>query len=204
VSPNSRDNLIGRVGIAVDARSELSFLYDVGDLVVNGLNTGEDTRDVYFDTLPDGSRLAYLLTRSPEALAIIDLDRSTASRLFVRDLVSLGFGPSRLTVADIPVGETGETRRLVFVTCFDSRDVWIVDPLAAEVVTVARTLSGPYQLAVDPTRRRMYVGDFRSSVVWVVTLEPLVDCLAGMRTGSSCEPFRVASIGEPRPVKELF
>jgi len=203
------DNFLTRVGIAADlARPEQSYLFNAGTARLAGINTGEDTRDIAFATASDGTEFAFILSRRPEALVLVDLDQSTPTRLFVRDLVSVGFGPSRMEVVNLPVGTAGETRLFVFVTCFDSRDVFVVDPLSGRTFTIARTLSGPFELEIDPVRRYMYVTDFRASVIWVVTLDPLLNCLQGMRldtsVGTTCEPFRIASIGTPQPVRDLL
>jgi hypothetical protein len=219
VSSERADNFIARVAIALDeARPEHSYLYDAGTVALAGVNDGEDTRDVAFATLADGARRAYVLSRRPEALVVIDLDQSTPSRLHVRDLISLGFGPSRMTLAEIPVGldmAITATETVAFVSCFDSGDVWAVLPERGRVVSIARNLSGPYAIEVDTWfdtaagewQGRMYLTDFTSSVVRVVDLRNVMLCLDGMvpdNDGRSCEPEQLPSIGRPRPVRELI
>jgi hypothetical protein len=62
---------------------------------------------------------------------------------------------------------------------------------------VVPNLSGPHALVLDDARERVYVADFRSSVVRVVDLSPLAD-------HASEEPVRViASLGRPRVIQEL-
>ncbi|MBW2464336.1 MAG: hypothetical protein JRH11_21985 [Deltaproteobacteria bacterium] len=198
------DNFLSRVGVAADLnRPELSYLYNAGTARLEGINSGEDTRDIAFAT-EDGTNFAFILSRTPEALILVDMDQSTPTRLFVRDLVSVGYGPSRLKLVRLPVGSAGELRLFVFITCFDSRDVFVVDPLSSQTFTISRTLSGPFELEVDAARGYMYVTDFRASVIWVVDLAPLLECLDGTRVGTSCEPFRIASIGTPQPVRDLL
>jgi hypothetical protein len=205
------DNFITRVGVAADLdRPEQSYLYNAGTARLEGINSGEDTRDIAFSRADaDGPRLAFILSRTPEALVIVDLGQSTPTRLFIRDLVPVGYGPSRMEVVRLPFGTMGTPRDFVFVTCFDSRDIFIVDPVSGRTFTISRTLSGPFELEVDPVRGYMYVTDFRASVIWVVTLEPLLACLrenptATIADSTTCEPFRVASIGTPEAVRDLL
>ncbi|RLB44913.1 MAG: hypothetical protein DRJ42_31080 [Deltaproteobacteria bacterium] len=199
------DNFLSRVGVAADLnRPELSYLYNAGTARLEGISTGEDTRDIAFATGEDGTNYAFILSRTPEALILVDMDQSTPSRLFVRDLVSVGYGPSRLKKVYLPVGPAGVRRLFIFITCFDSRDVFVVDPLSSQTFTISRTISGPFELEVDEARGYMYVTDFRASVIWVVDLAPLIECLNGTRVGTSCEPFRIASIGTPQPVRDLL
>ncbi len=199
------DNFLSRVGVAADLnRPELSYLYNAGTARLEGISTGEDTRDIAFATASDGTNFAFILSRTPEALILVDMDQSTPSRLFVRDLVSVGYGPSRLKKVYLPAGPAGEPRLFIFITCFDSRDVFVVDPLSSQTFTISRTLSGPFELEVDEARGYMYVTDFRASVIWVVDLAPLIECLGGTSEGRSCEPFRIASIGTPQPVRDLL
>ncbi len=201
VASDRPDNFIARVGVAIDESSPAdSFLYDAGTMVLAGINDGEDTRDIAFETTAT-SRRAYILSRRPEALVVVDLDQSTPTRLDVHDLVSLGFGPSRMALATFDVGGAPET--VVFVSCFDSGDVWAVLPDRGRVVSIARELSGPFEMEIDVPRRRMYVADFTSSVVRVVSLDNLLTCLAGGVT-ATCEMEQLPPIGRPRPVRELI
>jgi hypothetical protein len=208
VSADRPDNFVARVAVGVDATSPLdSYLFDAGTLVLSGVNDGEDTRDVAFERRADGSQWAYVLSRRPEALVIVDLDQTTSERMFIHDLVSLGFGPSRIELAQIPVGTLGATETVVFVSCFDSGDVWAVVPRLRRVVSIARDLSGPFEIEVEisSTRKRMYVADFTSSVVRVINLQNISLCLEGMVPESgTCEPTQLSPIGRPRPVRELL
>ncbi len=203
---------IGRVGVAIDAETNdlvRSFAYDLGTLAILGVDNGGrgDTRDVAFDPRPEVDRV-YVLSRRPEAILIADRELAEAGDLGVVDAVPIGYGPSRLEIAQIdvtPEGGEPRTRTLLFASCFDSRDVWVVDPDLGEVVSVIRGMSGPFELAVDPARDLVYVADFRSSVIRVVDLAPMLECLreGGMPDGS-CDAEVAVVLGEPRPVGELL
>ena len=196
---------VGRVGVAWDrGRLQTSFLYDAGALALVGVDDGQDARDVRFGTLPNGHAAAYVLARRPEALLVMDLDLSTPSALHVVRAIEVGFGPSRLAVGRF--GPADAPRELVFASCYDSRDVWVVDPVLGEALSVVRGMSGPFELAVDESRARLYVSDFRASVVRVADLSPLLDCLGltGTMVAGSCEPQVLGTIGKPRPVGDLL
>jgi len=85
---------------------------------------------------------------------------------------SVGLGPSRLEVYRPPMGSTvvGE---LLLVTCYGARALFVVDPELGTVATVSG-LNGPFEMAVDGSRQRVYVADFRFSVIWVVDMSPLL------------------------------
>jgi len=203
--PSSSGDRIARVGIALDARSRdllRSFVYDAGAVTLRGVDDGRDTRDIGFGAGPDGKRRAYVLARRPEALLVADIDDATPFTMDVTDAIAVGYGPSRMAVTELDVG--GTPRTFVLVSCFDSRDIYIIDPAMGQTVSVIRGMSGPFEVAVDPARALVYIADFRASVVRVATLRPLLDCLNGAADATSCEPRVVATIGTPNPVGELL
>jgi DNA-binding beta-propeller fold protein YncE len=144
---------------------------------------------------PDASR-AFVISRNPDAVLVIDLDRGRSGTASIERVIDLGVGPSRIAFAEIA------GRPMVFVSCFDTRDLYVVDVELGTLQAVARGLSGPFEIQVDAARQRVYVVDFRSSVIRVVDLRPLEACLSGAGTGD-CVPKTIALIGEPRPVETL-
>ena len=60
-------------------------------------------------------------------------------------------------------------------------------------------LNGPFELAIDSFRKRLYVADFRSSVVRVLDLGPVVAEAFGDRTDAPL----VGTLGIPKVVQEL-
>ena len=199
------DPVIPRVGVALGETQEDSFLFRSSDAVVAGTvdtaTDGADTREIRFDPRPDVRR-AYVLSRQPRAVLVVDVDQSVGS-LAVRDQIPVGFGPSRIAVTEFEDG-----RVLAFVTCFDSRDLYVIDVDAGLQVGIVRNLGGPYELAVDVPRRLVYVGDFRSSVLRVLDLEPMFDCLDDTDFTASgdgeCSPVPLGFVGRPRAVQELI
>jgi len=67
------------------------------------------------------------------------------------------------------------------------------------VITIVHNLNGPFELAIDAARRRLYVADFRASVVRVMDLGAVVDGGLGERTDAPI----IATLGIPKVVQEL-
>ncbi|MEQ8454572.1 MAG: hypothetical protein RLO52_41780 [Sandaracinaceae bacterium] len=185
---------LGRVAIALDTGNPTrSFLYDFGDRFVAGIDSGNDVRDLAFI---DGGATAFALTRSPEALVTLDVARGgrNPGELGLGDIYEVGNGPSRIAVAEV------EGREYVLVSCFDARKIFIIDPAVRALVAVVGGFSGPFEMAVGPhtsggtTDTFLYVTDFTTSQIRVVSLAPLAT--AGV-------PRIVAAIGEPITVETL-
>ena len=207
--PNAIEPIVSRVGVAIDddlGALDRSFLYDAGNLRLAGIDTGPvagfgDTREVEFDPRPDVRR-AYILSRLPRALLTVDTDESLDAAEIV-DIVEVGNGPSRLQVEHFDASD----RTLAFISCFDSRDLYVVDVDAARLVGIVRGLGGPFELAVDVVRNRLYLTDFAQSVIRVLDLQPMFDCLEDEEFGAvtrECTPAPLGFIGRPRPVQELI
>jgi hypothetical protein len=212
-APSTDVAQIARVGVAIDGETRdltRSFAFDLGTLNVTRVDVGGrgDTRDVAFDPRPDVDR-AYVLSRRPEAILVADRAQAVPGDLGVVDVIPIGFGPSRLAVAEIDLaadGSTPDLRTLLFASCFDSREIWVVDPDLGQTVNVIRGLSGPFELAVDPQRKLVYIVDFRSSVIRIADLAPMLACLrdGAPSADASCAPEIVGLLGDPRPVSELL
>lgn len=206
--PNASLPEVSRVGVAIDddlGALDRSFLYDAGSLRLSGIDTGRnglgDTRAVQFDPRPDVSR-AYVLSRRPRALLAVNTEENFG-RAEILDIVEVGNGPSRLQVEQF----TDSDRTLAFISCFDSRDLYVVDVEAARLVGIVRGLGGPFELAVDVRRNRLYLTDFAQSVIRVLDLQPMFDCLEDDEFGAvtrECTPAPLGFIGRPRPVQELI
>lgn len=213
---------MARVGVALDGMAtnlDDSFLFNSGSLAITGVNAVTaargDTRQVVFD--PRGPEHgAYVLSRRPSALFFVDAVESRTN-LEIEDLVDLGVGPSRMAVTTFDGYEETEGDpssfvslprpvTLAFVSCFDSRDVYIVDVDLRRVVAVVPSAAGPFELEVDETRGYVYLVDFRSSVIRVIDLRPSFECYVGGMTepgARECTPIQRGRIGTPRPVQEL-
>jgi len=164
-----------------------------GSLRVIGLDDGADARDIAFDE--DGRR-AYVLSRRPESVLVVDLERADRQpgEAAILRVIEVGSGPSKIQVGEL--GVAPDARTFIFVSCFDTRDLYIIDAELGTLAAVVRGMSGPFEVAFDPVRQVLYVADFRASVVRVVDLSPLV-----LHDGRSVEV--VGFLGHPRPVEML-
>ncbi|MCB9708548.1 MAG: hypothetical protein H6714_07185 [Myxococcales bacterium] len=174
-------------GIAVNPTLvERSFVYQSASWRYAGLDDGSDTRDVAVDAQ---ARRAYVISRRPRALLIVDLDAQASSgQVSVSGMVPLGDGPSK-----VKVGYFNEAnKRLIFVSCFDAPAIHVIDADLRRLSAVITGFGGPFDIAVDQARGFIYVADFSSSVIRVVDISQLTEGL-----GATV----VATLGEPRSVK---
>lgn len=182
--------LFAEGGVAIEpTMMDRSFIYSSGTRRYIGLDDGSDTRDVQVDA---AARKAYVVSRLPSALVILDLARQAqlSQQVAVSAVVGLGFGPSRVEHAFFP--QIGRT--LVFVSCFDQPTLYIIDPQLERLTGTVAGFSGPFDLAIDVQRALIYVADFSSSVIRIVDLSQL------MAGGGA---HVIATVGEERPVKEI-
>jgi DNA-binding beta-propeller fold protein YncE len=113
------------------------------------------------------------------------------------DNLPLDFGPSRIEVGSV-VGLDGALHERVFIVCFDSRSIFVLDPAFDRIESVIRTGRGPHDIAFDTgvdggIHSYLLVGQFTDSYIGMVDLD--------MR-----RPFTYgqmfATIGQPVPPKE--
>lgn len=201
---------VGRAGIAIDANTDAlsgTLLFNGGNLTLTGLDTGAigrgDTRDVQFDPRdldadPDNDvGRAYVLSRRPQSLLVADLAGGRSGQLGIVDVIEVGNGPSRLEVVQV------RGRTLGLVSCFDGREIYVLDLDLRKLAGIVTGVSGPFEMQIDPVREVLYVCDFRASVIRVVELEGILDCIDGTVTGQECSPSVLGGIGEQRPIVEL-
>ena len=206
VAPGVASNLIARAGLAIDgetATPDQMHLWRTTPAVITAVNNGADTREVRFD--PRDPSLLYVLSRSPTAV-LVARRALDDGRLDVKDVIAVGTGPSRMTLATVPVGGGRPDRLLAFVSCFDERDVYVIDLDRRQVLAVVRNVSGPFELEPDLVRERLYVTDFRTSSIRVFDLGPLLRCLrdeAAPELDRTCAPQILGLIGKPVSVREL-
>lgn len=105
------------------------------------------------------------------------------------DSVPLSAGPSRVVVGDVTTAD-GLRESRVFVSCFDSRSVYVYDPARRRVEVIIESGRGPFALAVDSDHALLYVGHFSDSYIGVVSLDQRVAALYGKH---------IATIGVPTP-----
>ncbi len=207
---------LDRVGVRY--AGENSVVYNAGPLWLTGVSNDRDTRDVDFDaeSLPGK---ALVVARVPSSLIVADTepDRADLSWTTASVVAEVGSGASRVTV-----GRIGDNQKLfAFVSCFTSRELFVVDTGLGEPVAVVRGFSGPFDLALDRWRQRLYVADFRSSTIRIVDLRPVIcdpidedtACDAAVVSSGANLPCRclddrelriTATLGEPSLPTELI
>lgn len=123
-------------------------------------------------TSSDGTRL-YASYRSPNSLVVVDISADAsgdaADRVIAK--IPLGRAPGELVVTEGPTGTD-----YVYVACFSSDRIDVVDPARGVVVDSIRTARGPFGLTlVDNPElgvRRLYVANFHADSVGVIELDP--------------------------------
>ncbi len=174
-------------------------LYYAGAIRMQSLVGAPDARDLAF--LPAVSNAgqalsedsALIVATEPSALLLADVDesRNGPGRGRVKRTAVVGAGASRLAA-----GVVGG-RATAVVACFDARALFVIDLETMLTVSVVPNLSGPFDIVLDEERERLYVADFRSSVIRVVDLSRLADS-QGERAATV-----IATVGMPRVIQEL-
>jgi len=98
----------------------------------------------------------FVANRTPASLVVGDLggtvgasDRFDPDRLNFHTVVPLSTGPSKVYLAPI-VDRDGALALRVFVVCFESANVFVIDPDTLKVESTIRVGAGPYAMAFDP------------------------------------------------------
>lgn len=136
---------------------------------------------------------AYVANRSPEGL-LIGQTESILGETFRDDVPSfsevepLRGGPSRVFVGSV-IDEAGAPARRIFVVAFDSRLLYVYDPVRHAVETRVQTGRGPHAFAVDAERGLGYLAHFTDSYIGVLDLD---------RRHATYGHF-LASVGKPNP-----
>ncbi len=209
--PSAQSDQLSRVQVSISPSENAAqtvtnaltgTLYDVGPLLTDGIDLGLDSREVKFDPRNNGK--IYLASRSPRALVIAE-QFSSDGDLAINEVIPVGQGPSRLQLAELETDGSSGPRLFAFVSCFDSREVHIVDVDLGQSTTMSTGDSGAFELVVDTSRNRVYIVDFRTSVVRTHDLEPLLDCLDGLPPDplNGCAPPLLGLLGVPQAVDEL-
>ena len=98
------------------------------------------------------------------------------------DSVPLLLGPSRVILGKVRVASTapGATpdpsgsyvlEQRVFIVCFDSRKIFVYDPVRRLIEATVDTGRGPFAMAVDEARGRAYLAHFTDSYLGVISLD---------------------------------
>lgn len=188
--------VLSRIGIAAHPDPLTAYLYDAGALNIDGVSSSRDTRGIAMNPTLAGEAL--VVSRDPPSLLWVDVGGSLdgtlpADSAPARRIVSLAAGPSRLAL-----GNVGGTS-IAAVSCFDSQQVFLLDAVSGRVLTIVHNLNGPFELAIDAARKRLYIADFRLSVVRVLDLSPVVEDAFGGRTDAPV----IGTLGTPKVIQEL-
>lgn len=188
---------------APDAQSEpeREYLVDGGGVGIDTNAVGADSRGIVVDpsarraaTASCGDDAACVEQAALTPLDVYVANRSPASILIGRtqppleypaffSTVPLTFGPARLAVSQVLM-PSGELETRVFVACFDSRRVFVFDPLRRRIEVEILTGRGPQALVVDTQRKLLYVGHFTDSYVGVYSLDLASPATYGTLLGS--------------------
>jgi hypothetical protein len=192
------------------------YLVDVGKATIRANSVGVDSRGL----VVDGSRREAEEERcaaqeagseclSQAAAAPVDVfvtNRTPPSLLLGRtrpqtglvgsddvpsfyDTLALSAGPSRVVLGRVILADGTRAQR-VFVICFDSRLIYVVNPETREVESLIETGRGPYAAVADSEHGLLYVAHFTDSFIGVFSLDQRVP----ERYGSM-----LATLGRPSP-----
>ena len=98
------------------------------------------------------------------------------------DSIPLPAGPSRVVLGNVKVPGTAQSKlsdaagpyeleQRVFIVCFDSRRIYLYDPVRHVIDSIVSTGRGPFALAIDESRGLGYVAHFTDSYLGVISLD---------------------------------
>jgi hypothetical protein len=199
---NGAPRLLSRLGLSVEGQGdalEASYTYDAGSVVIDGVAPQRNTRTLRMNP----ARAGQLLVTGDRPASLMFVDVASAADPGVslatptvpaREIVTVGDGPMRMTF-----GKIGD-REIVAVSCFDAKQLYLIDAVRSTIVGVLHNLNGPFDLGIDSARKRLYLADFRSSAVLVVDLSKLAEQGAG--SVDTDLPI-IGMLGIPKVVQEL-
>jgi hypothetical protein len=137
----------------------------------------------------------YVASRAPPSLLVGRTTPDSNLLPAFYDTVPLTLGPSRVSVGKVRVVEDfigGPAKRepRVFLSCFDSRRIYIYNQQRRELEMEVITGRGPYAMAIDEVHDLLYVGHFTDSFIGVVSLDSRFPRTYGKV---------IATIGQPTP-----
>jgi hypothetical protein len=150
------------------------FLANAGDVFVSPL-AGSEIRGI--QPIPLVQR-TYLLQRTPPALVGFATGDPGSPNL-PTDIIEMCSGPTFLHMYPPFSPGSQATNEVLFVSCFESGQVYVVDPYAARVLAIVEVGRGPAGLAFPPADQPgyAYVVGFGSNNVSVIDLRPGSDTL---------------------------
>jgi hypothetical protein len=183
------------------------FLVDGGGVAITANSVGSDSRGIAVDTSARQAAEArcnedqacleqaalvpldvFVANRAPSSL-LIGRTRPPEQYPYFYDSLPITSGPSRVVLGNV-TNASGELERRVFVACFDSRRVFVYDPLRGRMETEILTGRGPHAMVVDEKRALLFVAHFTDSYVGVYSLN--------LGTPASYGSM-LATLGNPKP-----
>jgi DNA-binding beta-propeller fold protein YncE len=175
------------------------------------MTLSEEYRECLIECAENTPLRLYMANRTPPSI-LVGRIRTLANRaepngnptgafeeLFFHDNLPLDFGPSRVEVGQV-VASDGTLQERVFIVCFDSRSIFVLDPSLDRIESVVRTGRGPHDIAIDSgvddagkAYSYLLVGHFTDSYLGVVDLDMRRSLTYGQM---------IATVGEPTPPKE--
>lgn len=191
-SNSSGEKLISQIAFPQAPPEGFYAIYVAAQLRIGDLGTQPKIRSLAF--MPGSTSDLLAVTLSPSALVRVDLARPRQQPFELRaeSVIALGSGPSKVQVATVGT----DARPFAFVSCFDSHEILVIDVELRRMVSAIQGLAGPFSLAVDSARSRLYVGDFMSSTVRIVDLLPLVEANPDPTAGPAA-PHVIGTLGRP-------
>lgn len=185
--------------------------FDSRSIIVDGSHqraceaTCDAADDACLSTCASVPSQVYLANRSPASLLVGDTTtRANVAGAdgapYLSNQVALTLGPSRVYMGKV-IDENGQLVPRVFVLCFDTRYLFVIDPEHLDAVPIAvKTGRGPSALAFDPgigddtsPANFAYLAHFTDSYLGVLDLD--------MRHTETFLSF-VAIVGRPSPPRE--
>jgi DNA-binding beta-propeller fold protein YncE len=143
--------------------SSYFFLNEVG---LGAAGSSTDSRGVVFDAAGDR---AYMINRSPPSLMTYDTSIGTGGapqNQFVT-ATDICREASSLVLAD-----GGEGNR-VYISCFQSGELYVVDPRGISRVEAVTTVGrGPFSVAAAASRQLLFISTFLDDAIAVVDIDP--------------------------------
>jgi YVTN family beta-propeller protein len=147
------------------------ILANSGDAFVTGV-TGAETRGIQFVDNADGNghSRAFVLQRTPPALVAFERADGLNTPSAVIEVCS---SPTFLDKYSPPSQSSNDKPAVaLYVTCFESGEVYVVDPYAARVVAIIEAGRGPSGLAFSTVQQAAYVVGFGANNISVIDLAP--------------------------------
>ena len=183
--------VLSRLGVYVEADPLQSFLYPASFVPLRGVASGRNTWAVQARDGAAGEGSLLVVSQEPDALLQVDFNSATGQASVAR-AIEVGPGASRLVQGQLSDGEM--TMSVAVISCYADRRMYVVETSRGEVVAILNGFNGPFEAALDQVHNRLYVVDFRASVLRIADLEPVL----------SREPARiVGTLGTPQPLEEL-